>query len=351
MPNPTPPPRQDPAAQPVAPPDTQADTQADTRTIGRLIPLCVVGGLLMGVANVVPGISGGAMLLLLGVYTLFLTSIADLASLRWSKRAIFVVGTIGFGALTSIVLLAGPIKWLIINYRWEVYSVLIGMRLGVIPTVWRLARPPTPTLWIGFAAGLALTAAAAVFKYNPELIGGAGTGPLMFFVGGLLAASATILPGLDGSYLLMLLGLYVPILGAIADFKSAVVAGDLSAAGTALFKLAPVAVGAAIGIGGVAILLKRLFARHPKPTYGLLMGVLCGAFVGLYPFANFVPPKVGSTVKGVSVTEANLAAIPQDDWPLAFFAPTPGQMLGCLALIVAGLVAALLLDKLDSRDR
>jgi putative membrane protein len=339
-------------ATPSAPTLPATPTFEDHHPLPVLIGLGLAGGLLMGVANIVPGISGGAMLLLMGVYAAFLTGLADITSLRWRVRAFVAVGCVGIGALTSIVLLAGPVKDLIFHYRWQTYSVLIGMRLGIIPAIWLLARPATRSLWIGLAAGLLITGLAAIFKYRPDLLGAAGTGPAMLFAGGLMAASATILPGLDGSYLLLLLGQYVPVLAAIDTLKSAVTAADWPATAKPLTLLIPFGLGAAIGIGGVSVLLRWLFNKHPKPTFGVLLGVLCGAFIGLWPFAYFRQPLPGDTIKGRLIADAEAAnLVAKENWPLQFFTPTPTQLALCAALIAAGIAAAFLLSRLDPENR
>ena len=317
-----------------------------------LVARCYAGGLLMGVANLVPGISGGAMLLLLGVYRRFLESMADLTTLRWGRvRSWVTVCTVAAGAGTTILLLAGAIKWLILNHRPEVFAVVIGMRLGAIPVVWRLARPATPALWAGFAGGVLVTALAAVFVYVPEARGALGlSGGWMMFVAALLGASATILPGLDGSYILILLGQYVPILGAIDTFADALKAGDLGAAFDAALVLAPVGVAVALGIGGVSVLMRHLLKKFPKPTYGVLLGILAGAFIGLYPFGEPRPPVPGDRVNGVEVTAETAPSIEKDDWPLRFWAPSLAQAGVALALIAAGFGAATLLAKFDPEE-
>lgn len=331
---------------------TDSPAMSDHHRLPVLAGLGLAGGLLMGVANIVPGISGGAMLLLVGVYAAFLTGLADLTSLRWRVRAFVAVGCVGLGAMTSILLLAGPVKDLIFHYRWQTYSVLIGMRLGIIPAIWLMARPATGSLWIGMAAGVLVTGLAAIFKYRPDLIGAAGTSPAMLFAGGLMAASATILPGLDGSYLLLLLGQYVPVLGAIDALKDAVVARAWDDAVAPLTLLIPFGLGAAVGIGGVSILLRHLFRKHPKPTFGVLLGVLCGAFIGLYPFAAFRAPVPGESVKGRLLPDAEAAAaVATDDWPLAFFAPTLTQAVSSALLIAAGVALAFALSRLDPENR
>lgn len=305
----------------------------------------------MGVANIVPGISGGGMLLLVGMYTRFIAAIADVVQFRWSLRAFLTIASIGAGAATSIMLLAGPVKWLIINHRWETFSVFIGMRLGAVPMVWKLARPATTSTWVGMLAGLLVTGALATFIYSGGGISSAGLPPwAMFFIGGTVGASATILPGMDGSYILMVLDQYVPILAAVDRFKDALTSADFPAAFSAFLTLLPVALGVAIGLGLVSVLLRRCMTRFPKATFGTLLGIVLGAFIGLYPFADYVPPQPGDVVNGVTLTAEAAAAIPAEDWPQRFFLPSIPQLLGSLALVALGLGAALLLSKLEPED-
>ncbi len=311
---------------------------------------CLVGGLLMGFANLVPGISGGAMLLIVGVYTRFIGAVAEVTTLRFRPRSLVTLFSVALGAGLSILLLAGIVKWLIVYHRWETFSLFIGLRLGAIPMVWRLCRLPNASVWIGFAAGVAVTAVLAAMQYRS---GGAGIGgggaPVLFFAG-LAGASATILPGLDGSYLLMLLGQYVPILGAISRFKDGLIAGDFGAIGEELWVLIPVGLGVACGIGGVSVLLRWTFRRFPKATAGVLLGIVVGAFIGLWPFAEYVEPVAGDIVKGEVLTAETAAAVRIDDWPLRFKVPTLAQAAGSLALIAAGAAAAWALSKLEPKD-
>ena len=103
-----------------------------------------IGGVLMGLANLVPGISGGTMLLAAGVYPLFIESIAQVTRLRFRLHALVALGTIGGSAAVAILLLAGVMKSLVVEQRWIMYSLFIGLTLGGVPLVWRLAKPASP---------------------------------------------------------------------------------------------------------------------------------------------------------------------------------------------------------------
>ncbi len=159
----------------------------------------------------------------------------------------------------------------------------------------------------------------------------------MLFVAGLAGASAMILPGLSGSYLLMLLGQYLPILNAIEKFKDALKARDIEAAmEPALSVMVPVGLGVVVGVVLVGNLLKWLMLKHRKVTLGVLLGLLIGSTVGLFPFQVGVKPAIGDTVKAVVVTEENLAEIDEEDYPVEYFKPNGTQIAASLGLIALG---------------
>lgn len=303
-----------------------------------------VGGALMGLANLVPGISGGTMLLAAGVYPAFISSIAELSTLRFRRRSLLVLGNIALTAALAILLLAGLMRALVIEQRWLMYSLFIGLTLGGVPLVWRLARPASASVSIAAAVAFAFMGAMWL-----ELGGGAGRGSQSFsllFVSGLAGASAMILPGVSGGYLLLLLGQYETILGAIDTLKRGVLAGpDLSLVLESLRVIAPVGIGVVAGIVGVSNLLKWLLQRFEKPTLGVLLGLLLGAVIGLWPFQETVEPRVGDVIDGVLVTASNIEEIDLRHWTVAIFRPTPPVVIGSLALIAAGFATTMLLAR------
>jgi putative membrane protein len=300
----------------------------------------VLGGVLMGLANLVPGISGGTMLVAAGVYPRFVSSIAELSTLRLRWRPIAVVGTIAASAALAILLLAGPVKDLVVDHRWIMYSLFIGLTLGGLPVVWRLARPATSSVWLGTAIGFLVMVALVVAKESGAA-GSGGSSPLLLGIAGLAGASAMILPGVSGGYLLLLLGQYVPILSGIDDFKAALRARDLEAAmEPTLGVVLPVGIGVVVGVVAVSNAVRWLLTRHEKLTLGVLLGLLAGAVLGLWPFQHSVDPVLGETViKGRLVTAENLADFDREDYPTAYFPPTAPQVLASLGLIVLGLAA------------
>lgn len=332
-------PAADPEEPRVTPPNDNAVTEIDIPTTLPFLLRAGLGGVLMGLANLVPGISGGTMLVAAGVYPRFVEAVARLSTLRLRWPALLLVGTIAGSAMLAILLFAGPVKDLVVDHRWVMYSLFIGLTLGGLPVVWRMARPATPAVWAGAGVGL-LVMVAMVLAQGAGASGG-GSNPLMLAFAGLAGASAMILPGISGGYLLLLLGQYVPILSGIEDFKSALEARDPQAAmAPAVGVVLPVGVGVVVGVVVVSNAVRWLLTHHRKPTLGVLIGLLVGAVLGLWPFQRSVEPVLGETViQGQVVTADNLARFDREDYPTARFPPAPWQVPAALVLVAAGLAA------------
>lgn len=320
---------------------------------GTLVARGVLGGVLMGLANLVPGISGGTMLLASGVYPRFIQAIAELTTLKFRLRSLLVLGAVVASAGAAILLLAGPVKDLVVGHRWVMYSVFIGLTFGGVPIVWKMARPLNRSVWLGAAGGFVLMAAVALLQAAKvgAASGSEGSNALMLFVSGLAGASAMILPGISGGYLLLVLGQYVRILAGIEQFKDALKAVAVSEMlQVGLTVILPIGLGVVIGVVVVSNVLKFLLKKYEKATLGVLLGLLLGAVVGLWPFQEGVAPQVGDVVKGQVLTAETLAEVDPDDYATRPFRPTSGQVGGCVALILAGFACTGLVARIGGGD-
>jgi putative membrane protein len=311
---------------------------AAASSVSRLLPRAFLGGTLMGLANLVPGISGGTMLLAAGVYPRFVGAIAEISTLRFRRDSLLLLASVLTAALFAILALAGPVKDFVVGYRWIAYSLFIGLTLGGVPIVWGLIRTPRPVVWGSAAAAFAVMAGVAWWQSQGAGAGSGGeAGVGTMFVAGVAGASAMILPGISGGYLLLVLGVYVHILGAIEEAKLALQAGDLAAiVPPATEVIVPVGLGVAIGVVLVSNAIRWLLSRYELATLGALLGLLVGAVVGLWPFQRAVEPAVGEIFKGRVMSADALALLSPGDWPNELFAPSGLQVASALALIAVG---------------
>lgn len=361
-------------------PDSQGQVQAG---LPALAVRGGVGGVLMGLANLVPGISGGTMLLAAGVYPRFIEAIGEVTTLKFRRASLVVLGSVGVAAALAVFLLAGTVKDLVVHHRWVMYALFIGLTLGGVPVVWRLIKQPTldvgetsadstqqtdglGAVLIGAAIGFIGMAVLALVQSSGAAGSAERDGFIFLLLAGIAGASAMILPGVSGGYLLLVLGVYVPILAGVDAFKEGLRAQDTAVLFDIGLKVVlPVGLGMIVGVIGVSNLLRWLLHRYKKATLGVLLGLLVGAVVGLWPFQQSVEPQEGMVVKGQAITFATPSStdaspaepawvflesgevVEAEDLPTEFFSPTGGKIVGAVGLVVLGLGTTLMIDRVQ----
>jgi len=260
------------------------------------------GGFLMGLANLVPGVSGGTMILALGLYDEFIGAVARLTSLRWSRALFLFCSTIGVGLAVAVLGLAGPAVWLVQHLRWVMYSLFIGMTLGGVPALLRLARP----LGARELAALVLALAGMAWLTFGLASADIAATPLSLVLVGALAASSMILPGVSGSYILLVFGFYDVVIGSLS--ASALLDEPAESLGVIL----PTGVGVLLGIGLLSNVLKWLLGRWRGPSHAALLGLLLGAVLGLYPCQDSVHPELAGRSSRKAVEALLAGATPVD---------------------------------------
>lgn len=255
-------------------------SESDVPPVGRSF----VGGFLMGLANLVPGISGGTMILAVGLYDRFIGAVADVTRFRLRPAAVGFLIVLGAGLSLAVVSLSGVAVNLVSAYRWVMYSLFVGLTLGGVPELLRLSRPFSIGVVIAFLGGVGVLLAMLLEFSGAQL---PETMPVFLAVGAAGAASM-ILPGVSGSTVLLILGMYELVIGSLS--LSALredMAGSLRV-------LVPVVVGAVLGIALLSNLLKFLLARFSRTSHGALLGLLVGSVLILWPFQEPVHPQLAS---------------------------------------------------------
>ncbi len=230
------------------------------------------------------------MVLAVGAYPRLMESVAELGSLRFRRDALLSIGIALGAALVSMFLAAGATRDLLTAYPVASLGLFLGLTLGGIPVLFGMSGRRGPAFLAGALVGLA----AALLPILFEQAATASVAPSApaFFIAGILAAFAMTLPGVSGSYLLLLTGMYLPFLNA-ADQVGDALRGEGPLL-PAVAAIAPFALGILIGIVAGARLVRYSLGRHPQVTLGILFGLLIGATAGLWPFqtdsgARFLP--------------------------------------------------------------
>lgn len=299
----------------------------------------IVGGIFMGLASVVPGVSGGTMLLAAGVHPYFLEGLYEMSSLRFRRRSAYVVGIVLVCALLSVGLLGPYMRAITTQHRWMSYSLFAGLAAGGIPVVVGMAKPFTTRTWVTAAAAFAFVVGMTSLRVFMGVPIAEKVGFAWYFLGGMAAGAAMLLPGISGAYLMVILGVFLPIMGALDRLR---VGYELGQFGVALGEtgriLAPAALGVAVGIFLLARVFHRILHADRSATLGTLVGLLVGALIELYPFQRIVQPSVGDVVGGRVLTAESLAQLRTWHYPTEYFTPNAGEIVTALIFFLLGVV-------------
>ena len=252
-------------------------------------------GMLMGAADLVPGVSGGTIALITGIYEALLKSINSL-----SFSALTLIGKRGFtsvwkqlngpfllalfgGILTSILLFSRVLEWLIQSYPLLLGAFFFGL---LVASILYLIRT---TLRYHIQAILYLTLGAVLSFILTQLSGGTNQNSLWYlFLSGFIAISAMILPGLSGAYILVIMGVYQTVLtnlrlaqDLIFNFNQAQMIDTTRILGIFLL-------GIVIGIKVFSRVLSWFLKTYPQRSNAVLIGLMMGALHKVWPWQNKV---------------------------------------------------------------
>lgn len=313
-------------------------SDADSETARNHHPAAVfLRGIAMGAADIVPGVSGGTIAFITGIYFRLLEAInaIPVAVFRHLFRGQFrafwntVDGTflvcLLAGILASIATLAAAISYLLVAYPILIWSFFFGLIVASVWHVGRQVRHYQPTLLIPLLLGIAVAwwiTTLSASEVSPSA--------MAFFGAGALAICAMILPGISGSFILVIIGMYAPVLEAIKSVDM----------GILLLFMA----GCVVGLLSIARLITWAFHHFHDLVLALLTGFMIGALNKVWPWKETLSWRENSSGEKVPLNEASI-------WPWTF-SEQVGQdpeVLLAVVMAVAGFVLVLLVEWIGSR--
>ncbi|WP_170937927.1 DUF368 domain-containing protein [Vibrio metoecus] len=290
-------------------------------------------GLAMGAADVVPGVSGGTIAFITGIYDTLLESIRRInPSLVGVLKAQGVAGafrhingwfliTLFGGIFTSIATLAKLISWLLVAHPVPIWSFFFGL---IVVSVWHMLRQVEQKTF----SRLLWLIAGALFAYGITVLKPLHLEPtyLNVMLSGAIAICAMILPGISGSFILLLIGMYAPVLGAVKTLQIDILLLFLS--------------GCVMGLLSFSHVLSWLLQRHRDITLTFLTGLMLGTLPKIWPWKETLSWRVNSSGEQVPLLQRNLS-------PFEFEALTsqPSQWVLAIVLMLAAVALVLGLEK------
>jgi putative membrane protein len=301
--------------------------------------LVLFKGMAMGAADVVPGVSGGTIAFISGIYEELLRSIksinlraikllfSDGLAVFWNAiNGNFLLAVFG-GVLISIFSLAKIISYGMENHPLLVWSFFFGLIVASIvwmikqQTQWRFQE------WLGLING---TLVAMALSFMPPMV--LNDGLLLIFGSGALAICAMILPGISGSFILVLIGQYFVLIDAVNTFNVSV--------------LATFGAGCVVGLLLFSRILSWLLESYKSTTLAVLIGFLIGSLLEVWPWKNPLEVLISDSGKELILAKENLSP-----WAYGDILGQDPQLIPAIGLMVMGLVVLLGLAGLGQKSK
>lgn len=244
----------------------------------------ILKGMVIGIANAIPGVSGGTMMVSMGIYDKLIHCLTHL--FKEFKKSVKFVAPIILGAALGVVLLSAVIEKMFTFIPIQTNLLFIGLIVGGLPMMMNQVKGKKLGIGaiLGFIIFFALVVGLAAIG---ETEGQAADVTFSFvnciklFGVGIVAAATMVIPGVSGSMMLMIMGYYQVIIETINDMVKALIHFDIPGILTGCGVLIPVAIGAVIGIFAIAKLVELLFEKAPTVAYSSIIGLIVASPVAI----------------------------------------------------------------------
>ncbi len=247
----------------------------------------ILKGVVIGVANAIPGVSGGTMMVSMGIYDDIIFCITHL--LKQFKASVLRLLPYIIGMAVGIVGLAYAITYLDAEFPFQTRMVFIGLILGGIPVLWKRIRgngkeekkegfslAHVLVFLVFFALILVIQYLGGQETKDVTLTVKAGSLVALFFVG-IVASATMVIPGVSGSMMLMIMGYYYPVLNLIKDFIDGALHAKWDVVTHTTVLLVPFGLGVVFGIFAIAKLIEILMNRFESLTYSGILGLVAAS--------------------------------------------------------------------------
>ncbi len=232
-------------------------------------------GLTIGATMVVPGVSGGTMALILGIYDQLIHAISSF--FKNVKENIIFLLVVGVGGIIGIAAISSFVEYSLEVFEYPMKFFFIGIVLGGIPILYEKTNVNNKkkTDWIFFVIGILIIGSLILLdrSIDGELLNLANSqnflGAVFLFIAGIVISIGLILPGISTSFLLLTLGLYSPIIDAVKTMN--------------IGFLAPILIGIAFGVITSTKILENFMQKKPRPTYLLIIGFVLASMIEVFP--------------------------------------------------------------------
>ncbi len=255
--------------------------------------LLIVKGFILGIANIIPGVSGGTLAMTMGIYEDIIKSISSI--LKTPKKSLKLLLYLGIGAALSILILSKLLNYTLTNYAFATTLFFIGLIVGGFPLLLKKAKGHKVSLGylLSFLSTTSLVIILRLLQTSENTVSLNNISLftiIILLLVGMLAASTMVIPGVSGSFVLMLIGFYKPILNTISNITK------INLLGHNLLILVPFGIGVLLGIVITAKVIEYLLKKYEIYTYygiyGFILSSILVLILNVYNKATGIPEVV-----------------------------------------------------------
>ena len=260
----------------------------------------IIKGIMIGIANIIPGVSGGTMAVSLGIYDRLIGSISGL--FREFKKSILFLIPIIIGAGIGIVGFTYAIEYLLDRHTFVTCMAFVGLILGGLPAIFSSMRAKVSSGGVGvfgilaFVIAFVISGGMPLLKESKDALTVIAVTPgnmVILFILGIVASATMVIPGVSGSMMLMIFGYYYAIINTIKTFLDNLRAFDLAGMKDGILLLAPFGIGVVLGIFLIAKLITFLFEKYGVQTFCAILGLVISSPIAIFINTGLVS-KLGS---------------------------------------------------------
>lgn len=277
----------------------------------------LIKGVFVGIANVIPGVSGGTMAVSFGIYDKLLNAISSL--IKSFKKSFLTLLPIILGMVIGIVGFTYIIPWLLANFPFATSCAFTGLIIGGIPAILRSLKDgwqseEKKSLLVNILVFLVLLAIAMAMVFlngdsesGIALTASAGMIVKIFFMG-IIASATMVIPGVSGSLVLMILGYYFGVINSVKQFVEALRTLNLQGMLNQLYILIPFAIGCVLGIFFISKLINYLLHHFTSATFSGIFALVASSPISIFYKVNQEYSMKGTSVVSIIVGVVLLVA-------------------------------------------
>ena len=265
----------------------------------------IIKGVMIGIANIIPGVSGGTMAVSLGIYDRLIGAVSGLFK-EFKKNIAFLIPII-IGCGIGIVGFTYAIEYLLDKHTFVTCMAFVGLILGGLPAIISSMKSKMTSGGIGvfgilaFVIAFVISGGMPLLKESKDALTVIAVTPVnmvILFILGVVASATMVIPGVSGSMMLMIFGYYYAIINTIKTFLDNLRAFDLMGMKDGILLLAPFGIGVILGIFLIAKLITFLFEKYGVQTFCAILGLVISS-----PIAIFINTGLVSKLGSLSIWE------------------------------------------------